>query len=258
MPSQNEKAKALASFHVKGSPLILFNAWDAGTAAAAAKAGARAVATGSWSVAAAHGFGDGESLPLDLAVASLERIVAAVELPVTIDLESGYGRAPESVAVSVARVIAAGAVGFNLEDQVIGGEGLYAVADQAARVAAAREACRRAGVEAWLNARTDLFLKAPAASHDGKLLDQALERAAAYAKAGASGFFAPGLVDEGLIGRLCESSPLPVNLLIFPNIPPNRRLAELGVARISYGPWPYRTMMKSFEDAARDAHGSLG
>ena len=258
MTKQTDRAEAFAALHVKGKPLILFNAWDAGTAAAAAAAGARAIATGSWSVAAAHGFGDGEKLPLDLAIANLERIVAAVDLPVSLDFESGYGRAADAVGANVARVIAAGAVGINLEDQVIGGEGLYPVADQAERVAAAAEAGDKAGVPFFVNARTDLFLKTPAAKHDSALLDQALERAEACAMTGASGFFAPGLVDEGLIGRLCKGCRLPVNLLIFPNIPPNPRLAELGVARISYGPWPYRTMMKSFEEAARDAFASLG
>ncbi|HYJ29990.1 MAG TPA: isocitrate lyase/phosphoenolpyruvate mutase family protein, partial [Allosphingosinicella sp.] len=113
------RAEAFAGLHVAGAPLVLFNAWDAGSAATVAEAGATAVATGSWSVAAAQGFGDGEKVPLDLAIANLERIAAAVELPVTIDLEGGY----DDPAASAARAKRAGAIGCNLEDRVVGGEG---------------------------------------------------------------------------------------------------------------------------------------
>src|SRR5687767_8739946 len=95
--NQTEKARAFAALHKPGTPLILFNAWDAGSAKAVAEAGAKAIATGSWSVAAAHGFGDGEGLPLDLAVANAARVVAAVELPVTLDFEGGYAVEPGRV-----------------------------------------------------------------------------------------------------------------------------------------------------------------
>lgn len=113
-------AEAFGALHVPGAPLVLFNAWDAGSAKTVADAGAKAVATGSWSVAAAQGFADGEKMPLDLAIFNLERIVAAVELPVTVDLEGGYDDAAESAV----RAKRAGAVGCNLEDRVVGGEGL--------------------------------------------------------------------------------------------------------------------------------------
>ena len=255
MPTQQERARAFQALHVPGDPVVLYNVWDAGSAQAVARAGARALATGSWSVAAAHGYGDGEKLPLELALANLERIVAAVELPVTLDLEAGYGRAPAAVGESAARALAAGAVGFNLEDRIIGEPGLYPVADQAARLGAARAAAERAGVAAFLNARTDLFLKADSARHDEALVDAALERARAYAAAGASGLFAPGLVDERLIEKLCAASPLPVNIMVLPKAPPARRLAELGVARISHGPGPYRLAMQALEEAARQALG---
>src|SRR5690242_15489167 len=113
---QNEKARLFHSLHVRGQPLVLFNAWDAGSARAVAEAGARAIATGSWSVAAANGFADGEKLPFALALDNLRRIVGAVALPVTIDLESGYGDAPEAVAATIAAALEAGAVGCNVED----------------------------------------------------------------------------------------------------------------------------------------------
>ncbi|MCW5724110.1 MAG: isocitrate lyase/phosphoenolpyruvate mutase family protein [Maricaulaceae bacterium] len=255
MTEQAARARAFAALHVKGDPLILFNAWDAGSARVIAAAGAKAIATGSWSVAAAHGHDDGEALPLDLALANLARIAATVDLPVTLDFETGYGASPEAVGESAGRAIEAGAIGFNIEDRMIAGEGLRSIQDQAARLAAVRVAADRAGVPAFINARTDLFLKAPAERHDAALADAALERAQAYAVAGANGLFVPGLTGEGLIARICETSPLPVNVMMKPGAPSARRLSELGVARISYGPGPWRVAMTALKEAAAAAHG---
>ena len=253
MQTQIDKAKSFHALHKKGDPVILFNVWDPGSASAVAKAGAKAIATGSAPVAMAHGFADGEQIPLDLALDNLRRIVGAVELPVSADLEGGYGVAPELAAETVARALEAGAVGFNFEDQVVGGTGLHDVPVQSARIAAVRAATDRSGIPAYINARTDLFLKAKPETHDQALLDQALERARAFEQAGASGFFAPALADESLIGKLCEACPLPVNIIALPGVPPAARLAALGVARISYGPVPYRRMTKWLEEAAREA-----
>ena len=257
MSLQKDRARQFLALHVPGNPLILYNAWDAGSARVIAGAGAKAIATGSWSVAAAHGYDDGEKLPLPLALANLERIVAAVHLPVTLDFESGYGADPAALAANVSQALSRGAVGFNIEDRIIGGKDLYSTADQAARLLAARMASETSGVSCFLNARTDVFLKADRAQHDGALLARALERARAYAGAGASGFFVPGLVDETLIGALCAQCPLPVNVYVMPQTPPAKRLAELGVARISHGPGPYRLAMKAVEEAARAAHAGL-
>ncbi len=256
MAHQNELADTFRSLHVKGDPIVLFNVWDAGTARVVEAAGAKAIATGSWSVAAAHGCGDGQVLSLKLAMENLARIVASVTLPVTIDLEAGYGEAPEVVGESVARAIAAGAIGFNLEDQIIGGDGLYSVGDQCRRIQAARDAANRASVPVFINARTDLFLQADAKQHDDQLGDMALHRALAYAEAGASGFFVPGLADERLIARLCDACPLPVNIMVMSTTPTAKRMAELGVARISHGPGPYRQMMRSLEAAARSIYAA--
>lgn len=242
-----KKAQAFAALHAAGSPLILFNSWDAGSAATVAAAGARAIATGSWSVAAAQGYQDGEKLPLDLAIANLERIVSAVPLPVTIDLEGGY----DDAAASAAQARRAGAVGCNLEDRVVGGDGLYPADRQAARLAAVREA---AGPFFFINARIDLFLQAKADAHDEALLEEALERGRFYAAAGANGLFLPGLVGERLIGIACERSPLPVNIMVWKGTPPLRRLAELGAARISHAGAPWRLAMNALAEAARRAH----
>jgi 2-methylisocitrate lyase-like PEP mutase family enzyme len=252
MSDQVTKAQTFKALHIPGQPIILFNVWDAGTAKAVAASGAKALATGSWSVAAAYGFEDGEHMPFNLALANLERIVAATDLPVTIDLESGYGANPEDVGTSVARALQAGAIGCNLEDSARETGPLRAISEQAARLKGARHAADNLGIPAFLNARTDVFLIASADAHEGLVAD-ALERARAYADTGADGFFVPGLVNETLIARVVEGSPLPVNIMANASAPSAARLAELGVARISHGPGPYRMMMKALENAAREA-----
>jgi 2-methylisocitrate lyase-like PEP mutase family enzyme len=251
MTDQVTKATTFKDLHVPGQPIILFNAWDAGSAKAVAASGAKAIATGSWSVAAAHGFDDGEHMPFDLAIANLERIVAATDLPVTIDLESGYGADSEAVGATVGRAVQAGAIGYNIEDGFREAT-LREASDQAARLKGAKGAADRFGVPAFLNARTDVFLIASADQHES-LVAEALERGRVYADAGADGFFVPGLADERLIARVVEGSPLPVNIMAGARTPPAARLAELGVARISHGPGPYRMVMKALEDAARAA-----
>jgi 2-methylisocitrate lyase-like PEP mutase family enzyme len=253
MFAQAAKAETFRSLHVSGRPLVLFNIWDAGTAKVVASAGARALATGSWSVAAANGFADGERLPLDLAITNLARIVRAADLPVTVDLESGYGETAGEVARSVARAIKAGAVGCNLEDSFPRDGSLRDIGEQAERIAAARSAASDAGVGLFINARTDVFFQKPAQAHDEAMVHAALGRARIFAEAGADGLFVPGVVDEALIGHLVEASPLPVNIMVEANTPSLSRLAELGVARVSHGPGPYLAMMKVLGDAARAA-----
>lgn len=249
---QRQRARAFAALHVKGDPLILFNIWDAGSAKAVAEAGARALATGSWAVAAAHGLRDSEALPMTESIANLKRITDAVTLPVTLDFEGAYAVEPNDVADNVAWVASGGGIGVNFEDQVVGGNGLYPLKDQAARIAAIRN---RTGDDFFINARTDIFLKANPETHDEAMLDTAIERGRAYAEAGASGFFAPGLMDEALIARLCEAVAIPVNIMVFPGVPTAKRLGELGVARLSHGTGPYQLAMKALGAAAKAAFG---
>jgi 2-methylisocitrate lyase-like PEP mutase family enzyme len=175
-------------------------------------------------------------------------VVAAVDLPVSIDFEGAYAVDPESVAANMAKLAATGAIGCNFEDQMIGGEGLHTIEAQAARIAAARAAV---GADFFINARTDIFLQAKAETHDIAKVDAAIERAAAYAQAGASGFFAPGLADLDLLKRLCEAVALPVNFMAWPGTPPAAAIAATGVARISHGPFPHRLAMKALAEAAR-------
>jgi 2-methylisocitrate lyase-like PEP mutase family enzyme len=254
MSTQVQKAQAFRALHVRGKPLLLLNIWDAGSAKAIASGGAAAIATGSWSVAAANGYGDGEQLPFDLAIDNLRRIVAAVRgLPVSIDIESGYGSTPDAVGTSVRRTIEAGAVGCNIEDSFVENGSLRAIDAQVQRIRAARTAADDSKIPYFINARTDIFFQ-PDVQHDDAAIDAALARARAYADAGADGLFAPGLADENLIKRLAAASPLPLNIMASTATPSMERLAQCGVARVSHGPGPYRQAMKMLEDLARDAY----
>jgi len=242
MSDQKRKAEAFRALHVAGNPLVLFNVWDAGSTKAVTSAGAKAIATGSWSVASANGFADGERIPLALAIDNLRRIVAATDLPVTIDLESGYGETPAQVGETIRLAIDAGAVGCNLEDSFPANGSLRDIREQCDRIRAARQSAF------FLNVRTDVFFQ------NGSV-DQALERARAYADAGADGLFAPGLANIDWIARLAAESPLPLNIMVGNDTPPLRALAESGVARVSHGPGPYVLAMKALEEAARAAYG---
>ena len=250
MTNQTQKRDLFGALHVPGKPVILYNVWDPGSARAVAEAGAKAVATGSHPVANALGMEDGQQVPLGLVLENARRIVEAVDLPVSIDFETGYGERAEEVGRACAALWETGAVGINLEDQVIGTERVRPIEEQAGRVAAAAES----GL--WVNARTDLFIKARVAGQsldDPALVNQALERARAYADAGAGSFFAPALADEKLIARLCEASPLPVNIISLPSTPSTAEMARLGVARISYGPAPWRAAMAFLKEQAARA-----
>ena len=253
MVTQKEKAEAFGHLHVKGSPVILFNIWDAGSARTIEQAGAKAIATGSWSVAAAHGYDDGEKIPLALVLATIKRIVESVSLPVTLDFETGYATDLSALKDNIRNVIAAGAIGINFEDRIIGADELQSIADQSARIAAIREAAEEASIPLFINARTDVFLKTYPAKHDEGQLEEALQRAAAYAAAGASGLFAPGLIDPELIERLCERSQLPVNILALTDAPSTKTMSQLGVARISYGAAPYRQTTEALKEAGLKA-----
>ena len=256
--TQGDKARAFAALHIKGDPVVLYNIWDAGSATAVATAGAAALATGRWSVAAAQGYSDGEALPLELLETVVGRIAATVDLPLSVDFEGGYAAAPEELVQNVARIIAAGAIGVNFEDQVVGSQGLYSVDEQARRIAAVRQAADSAGLALFINARTDLFLKEQDRSRHAGLVTEAIERAGAYQEAGASGFFVPGLLDPDLLRQICERVALPVNAMRLSDAPVVAELAALGVARISHGPAPYRKAMKDITEHATAALGRSG
>jgi 2-methylisocitrate lyase-like PEP mutase family enzyme len=242
--NQIKKAKKFAALHVKGTPVILYNAWDAGSAKTIVDAGAEAIATSSWSVAAAQGYEDGEGLPLALAEQIVGRVVESVDVPVTVDFEGGYSDDDRKLALNISKLLDLGIIGINFEDRVVKGKGLYGTDRQAKRIAAIRHAAEQKGVPLFINARTDVFLGNSAD------VNEALEREKAYAAAGASGFFIPGLTDADQIRRIAEQAILPVNVMIMEGVPSNDKLAKLGVARVSYGPIPYIETMEALQKKA--------
>ncbi len=253
MNTQIERAKVLKNLHIKGDPLILFNVWDAGSAKAVQASGANVIATSSWAVAAAHGYADGEQLPFNSVIANLKQIIASSDLPVTLDFEGGYGQSTAALQSNIAKVIKAGAVGINFEDQIVGGEGLYSIEEQCVRIKAIMTTADEMSIPLFINARTDIFFKINPANHNDSHLEEAISRADAYAKAGASGFFVPGLKDTVIIQKLTTLSPLPINIMVTSDTPTLKQLAAFGIARISYGPGPYRQMMDALQEAGRKA-----
>ncbi|MGX7894854.1 isocitrate lyase/PEP mutase family protein [Tsuneonella sp. HG222] len=240
----NDQVEAFRALHVPGDPLVLFNIWDAGSARVVAAAGARAIATGSYGVAESLGFKDGETVPLDLVLANLERILGVVDVPVSIDMETGYGDTAAEVARSVQRARDAGAAGINMEDRMPGQDVVLPTEVAAERVAAA------AGSGLFVNARCDIFRGQDVAKDGPRLVNEVLDRADHYARAGASGLFVPFLADTKCIAAICEGSPLPVNVLWSPPLGDRAALAALGVARISHGHQPWAAAMAWLKEQA--------
>lgn len=251
MSSQQEKAILFGSLHVSGSPLLLANAWDVASARVVEEAGAKAVATTSAGVAWAVGVPDGDKLGRERALAAAARVADAVTVPVTADIENGFADDLDGIAATIRGVIEAGVVGVNLEDAVYDGSGpLRPIAEQAARLTAARRAADEAGVPLFINARTDGFLLGVAG------VDEALARASAYMEAGASGIFIPGLTDLPTLRALVEKIDAPVNVLVGPGSPSVAQLADVGVARISLGSSVAVAAYAVADRAARELFGS--
>ncbi len=239
------KFATYAAHHVPGDPVVLYNIWDAGSAKVVVEAGGKAIATGSHPVGDALGFGDEEQVPIDLVLENARRIVAAVDVPVTIDFEGAYSADPGKGGENVLRLKETGAVGCNFEDQVVGGEGLHPLKAQVERIRAIR---RAVGDDFFINARTDLRIKDQAAP-----LEEVIERGIAFAEAGASGFFVPRLGDPREVERVVRDVALPLNLIAFPGAPPKAQWASAGCARISHGPFPLRQLMEKFKEMAAAA-----
>lgn len=245
MTNQNpihETAVAFRALHIPGRPLVLPNAWDTASARLVEEAGAAAVATTSAGLAWDLGTADGDRLDRDRALGAVARVAAAVRVPVSADIESGYAKDAAGVGDTIRAVLAAGAVGVNIEDALYDGEGddgegvgdggrgpLRPVAEQAERIAAARAAADAAGVPLFINARIDTVLRGAGG------VEETLERAAAFLAAGADGIFVPGAVDPGTVKSLVAGVEGPLNVLVGPGAPSVAELAALGVARISTG-----------------------
>jgi 2-methylisocitrate lyase-like PEP mutase family enzyme len=232
--SRDERVEQFRKLHQEGI-LVLPNAWDAASARVFEVAGAKAIATTSAGIAVAHGFPDGNLLPRELAVAAVERIVRTVKVPVSADVEAGYGETPAEVCETVRGVIGAGAVGINLED------GTGPAALLAAKLEAIRSLAAREGTDLFVNARIDLFLNG-GGTPEGNFAET-LRRAALYTEAGADGLFVPALLDRERLRELCAAVSLPVNALAFRGLPPPAELARIGVRRLSAGSGPMRAAL---------------
>lgn len=246
------------SLHVRGTPLVLVNAWDAGSAATVAATGVAAVATSSWAIAAAHGFPDGERMPAEHVMSTFESIAAKVTVPLTVDIESGYGGTPDAVAATVERVIGMGACGCNLEDGRQDGKTLRGIPEQVELIRAARAAADRLDPDFFVNARTDVFFVASEASGADARLQEVIERGREYARAGADGLFVPGLVDPARVAEIVRAVDLPVNVMLLDVNAPIEELRRAGVARISFGPAPYRAALAALRTFAETVTARAG
>ncbi|HXM38623.1 MAG TPA: isocitrate lyase/phosphoenolpyruvate mutase family protein [Gemmatimonadales bacterium] len=239
------KANALRQLHIAGPMLVLPNAWDAGSARIFVEAGFTALATTSAGIAFSLGYADGERITRDEMLAAVARITRRVSVPVTADMEAGYGRTPDAVAATVRGVLQAGAVGMNLEDR-IGEEGLIALPLAVERVRAARTAADAAGIPLVLNARTDAF------SPNMGGLPEAIRRGKAFREAGADSVFVPFVGDRNTIETLVREIPAPVNILGAPNAPTLKEMAALGVRRVTFGSAPMRATLGLVRRMARE------
>jgi 2-methylisocitrate lyase-like PEP mutase family enzyme len=236
----DRRCDLLRSLHVPGSPLVLPNAWDAASARAVVAAGFPVVATTSGGVAAALGYEDHEGAPANVMLAAAARIVTSVDVPVTVDAEAGYGLAPDAFVDALA---SAGAAGCNVEDTDHAGGRMVDTGRHAEWLAAVRSAATERGYGLVINARIDVFLADGGAHPQPELLDEAVARGRAYRSAGADCVFPILLHDADTVGAFVQAVDAPVNILALPQAPPIARLAELGVARISYGSLIHRRTM---------------
>lgn len=226
MVSTEATARAFRQFHEQGL-LILTNVWDAGTARLVESVGARALATTSAGVAWSHGYADGDFLPVRLLAATVSDITRATRVPLSVDMEGGYASVPVEVGQAVATILDVGAVGINLEDGSGAPDLLCAKIEQAKRAAV------RQGVDLFVNARTDVYLRGLVPEE--LRVQETVARAERYRSAGADGIFVPGVTDRGDIRALTTAIPLPVNVLARPGLPLAPELQALGVRRLSTG-----------------------
>jgi 2-methylisocitrate lyase-like PEP mutase family enzyme len=225
--SSNSLAATFRALHADGQLLHLPNAWDGASARLIEACGAAAIATSSAAVSWSHGVPDGEHLSLEMLMATTREIVRAVRVPVSVDLEAGYGTIPEEIGPVVRQVVDIGVVGINLEDGAAPPEVLMAKIEVARRAAAA------AGVDLFINARTDVYLRGLVAPDER--LQETLERARRYREAGCDGLFVPGLARPEEVAAIAQAAGVPLNVMALPGLAPAPRLKELGVRRLSLG-----------------------
>jgi len=225
--SIQDRASAFRRLHAPGELLVLPNAWDPASARLMESLGATAIATTSAGLCWAHGYSDGKAIPLETLTAAVREIVRVTRLPVSADVEAGYADDAAGVARTVAAVIEAGAVGINLEDGSAPPELL------AVKIGAVKQAAKRAGVDLFVNARADVYLRG--LTPPERAVEETIARGRRYAEAGADGFFVPGLSQPDAIRAVTGAISLPVNLLVLPKLAPVAELRGWGVRRLSAG-----------------------
>lgn len=248
-----EKAARLLALHHTEVPLLLPNAWDVASARALEEMGFPVVATSSAAIANGLGYPDGERISQPEMLAAVARIAAAVQVPVTADLEAGYGSTAADMPAFARAILAAGAVGLNFEDAQPDGSALFPLEVQVARLTALRAAAAAQGVPLVINARTDAFFLHVPVAFDR--FDEVVRRARAYRAAGADCIFVPGLRELATIERFLQASPGPLNILGGPGTPPVPALARAGVRRVSLGSGPYRTALGTLRHLAEELRG---
>jgi len=246
---QKARAEKFAALHHGDVPLVMANPWDVVSARLFHEVGFPALATTSGGVAFPYGLADGENISREEMAAVVKRIADAVPIPVTADMEAGYGPAPEDVALTVRMAAEAGAVGVNIEDgNKAGPEKLFELSLAVERIRAAVEAAEAAGIPMVINARTDGFHGASVSD----VFDEAVKRANAYRAAGAGCLFVPFVRDGELIGELARQIEGPLNVLAGAGTPPVAELKSLGVARVTVGGSLARVALTAAREAARE------
>ena len=238
----NQKAEAFRTLHHGPNILVLPNAWDAASAVILEQSGFPAIATTSGGIAFSLGFPDKQRISRAEMLAVVARIARSVKVPVSADVESGYGNRPEDAAETAQAVIDSGAIGLNLEDADHKEERrLFDLSLQLEKIKAVRETAAKAGIPLVLNARTDIYLEQVGSPETH--YDETVRRLSAYRDAGADCVFAPGVADSSVIARLTKDLRCPINILASPATPSAPELQKLGVARVSVGSGSMRTSM---------------
>jgi 2-methylisocitrate lyase-like PEP mutase family enzyme len=250
---QGKRAERFRALHRPGTPFVLGNAWDVASALVLEEAGFEAVGTSSAALAAALGRPDAEAVSLEELVQVVGRMSHVLEVPLSVDVESGFGPRLEDVTRCVQEVLGAGAVGVNLEDVRPGSAELLPLEEAARRVAAARAAAEGAGIAAVINARTDVFWRK--VGPEERRVEEALRRLRAYVQAGADAVFVPGAQRGSDIAQLTAQAGAPLNLLASRDLPPLAELARLGVARLSLGSAPMRAALTTLRRIAEELRG---
>jgi 2-methylisocitrate lyase-like PEP mutase family enzyme len=252
MTIQNTKAELLLKYHQNGATLLLPNAWDCASARLFEEAGFSAIGTTSAGIAFAQGYPDGQQIQRDEMIQVIARIAATVQVPVTADIEAGYGPTANDVAETIREVIVAGAVGVNLEDNTGMFKPLYSLSQQVERIEAAREEAERVGLALVINARIDTYLFS--IGEETTRLEDTIRRGRAYLQAGANSIFVPGVADPSLIEALVREIPGPLNIMVGPGMLSAPELFKLGVTRVSIGVAAMLTTMGLVRDIARELH----